>query len=53
MRSRNQRRVRGTLLAALEKLARDLPMLDAVLAHEILEGLRERPKGKIVLRVEE
>lgn len=53
MRNRNQRRVRDGLLAAQEKLACDLPMLDAILAHEILEGLRERPKGKLELRVEQ
>jgi NADPH:quinone reductase-like Zn-dependent oxidoreductase len=30
-----------------------LPLADATLAHEMLEGMRPRPRGKIVLRVSE
>jgi NADPH:quinone reductase-like Zn-dependent oxidoreductase len=30
-----------------------LPLADAGLAHELLEGTRQRPRGKIVLRVSE
>lgn len=30
-----------------------LPLADARLAHELLEGTRQRPRGKIVLRVSE
>ena len=30
-----------------------LPLADARIAHEMLEGARQRPRGKIVLRVGE
>jgi NADPH:quinone reductase-like Zn-dependent oxidoreductase len=40
----------GALAAAVGTV---LPLADARLAHELLEGTRERPHGKIVLRVSE
>jgi NADPH:quinone reductase-like Zn-dependent oxidoreductase len=34
-------------------VGRVLPLADATLAHQLLEGNGQRPRGKIVLRVSE